>query len=120
MESRTQNHRVVVLMLYLIPLGASLLFWLVQDSSAWPGKGRDASASTRMLIGVWQACGPVAWTLTPMQTPTTLLVVFGLLWIGYLTVVGTTFLSKLPYALHAALGTLWCLCGCPPAGLVIT
>lgn len=115
-----RNSRWVVLALYLLPLALSLLFWAAQDSGRWPGPGRDAPLGMRLLVGLWQACGPLAWPLLSQKTPAGVVVVFGAVWGGYLTAVLTTRIRDWPYPLHLLLATAWCGCGCPPTGLVIT
>ena len=82
--------------------------------------GRAGIPRNRLLIGLWQATGPLAWVNMRFVTPTSIIVVFALAWSAWLMAVLATDLRERSYATHLAASCLWCVCGCPPAGLVIT
>jgi hypothetical protein len=107
-----------VVSMYLLPLGLSLLFWTVQDSSKWAGG--FVSLANRLLVGLWQATGPFAWVLMNSFGKLEILIAFGVAWSAWLIVVLSTRLRQLPYVVHFGASFLWCISGCPPAGLVIT
>ena len=113
-----RNSRLVVVSMYLLPLGLSLLFWVLQDSSRWAGGARPLGM--RLLVGLWQATGPFAWLLMGAFRAAPILVVFALAWGGWIGVVLTSRLREKPYAFHFVASCLWCVSGCPPSGLVIT
>ena len=104
--------------MYLLPLALSLVFWALQDSNRWAGGARPLEE--RLLIGLWQATGPAAWALMTRLSAASILIVFGVVWSAWLTYVLTGRLRDGPYALHFLASCLWCACGCPPSGLVIT
>jgi hypothetical protein len=121
-QCRQPNKRSIVLAMYLIPLCFSLLFWAVQDSSTWPGQGGiGIPLWTRLLIGLWQLCGPFAWVLLETKAGLTAIVAtFSAVWFGYLVIVLMTRLRNLSYRWHLILSSLWCASGLPPPGLLIT
>ncbi len=115
---RRPNSGLVVLLMYLLPLALSLLFWVLQDSSRWPGGTRPPGA--RLLIGLWQATGPFAWVVMGRFSTWSIVSAFALTWCGWLSIVLTSGLRNRPYALHFVASCLWCVSGCPPSALVIT
>lgn len=113
-----QNRPLLVISMYLLPLILSLLFWVLQDSSSWAGGARPLRA--HLLIGLWQATGPLAWVLMGTSSRASIVVAFALAWSGWLTCVLTARLRERPYPLHFLASCLWCMSGCPPAAVVIT
>jgi hypothetical protein len=118
---RIQNRALVVLM-YLLPLTISLLFWAGSDSSQWQGSGHGAPLDSRLIIGLWQACGPWAWALLEWHATTEfgICACFTIVWLAWIGLVCATRLRNWPYLAHFMMSFLWCCSGCPPAGLVIT
>src|SRR4030095_16684268 len=98
--------------MYLLPLVFSLLFWILQDSNRWAGGARPLGA--RLLIGLWQVTGPLAWVLMGALSTASILVVFTLAWSGWLSFVLTSRLREKSCALHLVASCLWCVSGCPP------
>jgi hypothetical protein len=119
---RVPKNRALVVLMYLLPLAVSLLFWATQDSSQWVSSARGAPLVARLMIGLWQACGPMAFVLLDWHAASAfnICTCFTVLWIAWITLVCTTRLRNLPYIVHLALGFLWCCSGCPPTGIVIT
>ena len=118
---RAKKKATIVVLMYLLPLLVSLTWWASLASNlAWVG-GTPA-LQWRLLIGLWQACGPLAWVMleTGATHSAAILAIFSVSWALWLTVVCNTRLRQLPYPLHLAFGFLWCFAGCPPAGLAVT
>jgi hypothetical protein len=110
--------RLIVAMMYLLPLGLVLLFWGLSNSNYWAGG--FVPLPYRLVIGLWHATGPFAWFLMYSLSPTSVLIVFAAVWSSWLLLVLTTRFRNLPYVLHFLGSFLWCFSGFPPAGLVIT
>jgi len=107
-------------MMYLIPLGLTLVFWLSQDSSTWAGMTQRLGPLELLWFALATACGPLGWGVPP-EVPWIAPVLFVILWTGWLTVAcKTSRLRQLPYGGHLILGLIWCFCGCARTGLAIT
>jgi len=105
--------------MYALALTLVLLFWAFKDSSHWAGG--FVPLRYRLLIGLWQATGPFAFMLINPSDPIfTRLIVFGVVWAGWLTLVMTTRLREVPCGLHFVAALFWCGSGFLPTSLVIT
>ncbi len=114
----TRNRAGVIVLMYLIPLVLSLGFWATADSTKWDGGGYGMPLKYRVLVGLTQACGPLAWHVSPR--PRAVLTTFTITWAVWLGIACKTPVARLPLPLHLLLATLWCATGCPIAGLVVT
>ena len=115
---KAENKSIVVVAMYLLTLVLSLAGWASMDSTKWAGHA-FYPIHDGLFIGLWQACGPVAFWMIH-STPMVIILAFAVLWTTWLTIVCTTRLKRLPYPVHFVLGVLWCADGCPATGLVIT
>jgi hypothetical protein len=110
---------IQVAAMYLLPLALVLVFWARSDSNHWAGG--FVPLRYRLLIALWQATGPFAFMLISPPNPIVArLVVFGIVWAGWLTLVMATRLREAPCALHFLAAVLWCGSGFLPTSLVIT
>ena len=107
-----------VILVYFLPL----LFF----EACWAASGNWAGGTPpvqyRLLAGLWQACGPLAWLMLELRInhPAAIVAIFAATWTAWLTLVCRTRLRKMPYFVHWWLSFLWCFVGCPPTGLLIT
>ncbi len=122
LRAKIKNNGVPVVLMYLLPLTLSIAVWAAADSSRWHGTGYGMVLQDRLMVGLWQACGPLAWVTLETRTTSdvAILGIFSVSWTVWLTLVSKTRLRQLPYLLHLAFGFLWCFAGCPPTGLVVT
>jgi len=112
-------NRWIIVAMYLLPLGLVFLFWAASDSSHWAGG--FVPLRYRMLIALWNACGPFACVLADhLEAPYPLFITFAAIWTGWIALVLSTRLREMPYILQFLLSLLWCLSGFPAASLVIT
>jgi hypothetical protein len=105
-RNRRWQRRGLVLLCYLAPLLLLGLFYLPVEA------GQYVFWRNWLRAG----CGPVvqimAWAGFDPNDLTTYAVAFSLLWPPWLLLVGLSLLHRLPLALHALAGLLWCLGGC--------
>lgn len=116
-----KNSAPVVAAMYFLALGLTLLFWVAQDPATWT-PSQNVPLYERLVIGLWSACGPVAWHMdvTGFESAAYVVGSFLVVWSVWLSVVCLTRLRRIPYVLHLVLGFLWCFAGCGQTGLLIT
>lgn len=114
-----KKRAAVIVAIYLLPLPISLIWWVLLTQ---PWTGGTPPMHVRVLVGLWQACGLLAWVMLEMKAtqPMAILTIFSVTWSAWLIAACTTGLRRFPYIVHLTLGFLWCFAGCPPTGLVIT
>ena len=115
-DDRPRNSAWLTVGIYIAPLAASLVFWLVNMAGDWGPRLRDATPVYDVIsIWMWQATGPLSLPLAIADIPILVYVTFFCIWPGYLALVLRTRLRQLPYVVHAVLACSWSCSGCVTA-----
>lgn len=100
---------------YALVLFLVVWFWAASDSTHWAGGFRPLHV--RVMVGFWQAFGPFAFVMIYPDHP---ILIVSIIWSLWLAIVFASQLRSWPIAMHFLMAVLWCVCGLPPASLVIT
>ena len=100
----------IVLVMYLVPLAISSLFWIPADSTKWSGTGHGTPLEGRIILWMLQCCGPLAFILFEYHIFSLfdVTLIFSSIWGIWLTLACATRLRNLPYVLHFFLACVWC------------